>query len=219
MPRKADALPPYLVERYRAWRALRFEQDKAWYARLAEGGQRPRAMIVSCCDSRIDAVGLFGAEPGDLFVLRNVAALIPPFTPDHSHHGSSAAVEYAITALRVAHVVVVGHSDCGGVAACCDICEGRAPHLEADTSFVGRWMEILRPGHARVAAANPERADRQRALEFEAVLTSLRNLETFPFVREAVDKGLVTLHGAWMDIGAGRLHVFDAPSRSFAQLG
>lgn len=219
MPRIADTLPPYLVERYRAWRALKFEQDKTWYARLAEGGQRPRAMLVSCCDSRVDAVGLFGAEPGDLFVLRNVAALIPPYAPDHAHHGSSAAVEYAITALRVAHVVVLGHSDCGGVGACCDICEGRAPHLAAETSFVGRWMEILRPAWEKVRAVEPEGHGRQRALEYEAVLTSLRNLETFPFVRDAVAAGRLTLHGAWMDIGAGRLHVFDAQTRAFAPVG
>lgn len=215
----ARPLPTYLAERYRAWRALRFEEDRAWYARLADEGQRPRAMMVSCCDSRVDAVGLFGAEPGDLFVVRNVANLIPPFTADHAHHGTSAAVEFAVKALRVAHVVVVGHSGCGGIEACHDMCDHAAPHLEEDTSFIGRWMEILRPGYDRVAqaaTAADDRAARIRMLEHEGVLESLRNLETFPFVRDAVAEGRLSLHGAWIDIADGRLHAFSAETGTFA---
>jgi carbonic anhydrase len=219
MPKTARTLPSYLADRYRGWRALRFEENRAWYARLAQEGQRPRAMLVSCCDSRVDAVGLFGAEPGDLFVVRNVANLIPPYAPDKVHHGTSAAVEYAVQVLRVAHIVVLGHSNCGGVAACHDMCSGAAPELEAETSFIGRWMDILRPGYDRVAAAAPagdDRAARLLALEREAVLVSIRNLETFPFVREAIDAGALTLHGAWMDIGEGRLHMFSPETREFS---
>lgn len=217
MPKTARPLPGYLVERYRAWRALRFDKDRAWYARLAEGGQRPRAMVFSCCDSRVDAVGLFGAEPGDLFVVRNVANLVPPYAPDHSHHGASAALEYAVTVLRVAHVVILGHSNCGGVQACHDMCSGEAPHLKAETSFVGRWMSILEPGYAAVADA-PKREDRLRLLEQEAIRVSLRNLESFPFVRDAVAANLLTLHGAWMDIGEGVLHLYDPVARTFSPL-
>jgi len=221
MPKTARTLPSYLAERYRGWRALRFEENSAWYARLAQEGQRPRAMVVSCCDSRVDAVGLFGAEPGDLFVVRNVANLIPPHAPDRVHHGTSAAVEYAVTVLKVAHIVVLGHSNCGGVAACHAMCSGAAPELEAETSFIGRWMDILRPGYQRVAEACGPDADaetRLLALEREAVLVSLRNLETFPFVRAAIDAGAVTLHGAWMDIAEGRLHMFSPETRSFSAI-
>jgi len=217
MPKTARLLPQYLTERYRAWRALRFEKDRAWYARLAEGGQHPRAMVFSCCDSRLDAVGLFGAEPGDLFVVRNVANLVPPYAPDHAHHGASAALEYAVTVLKVAHIVVLGHSNCGGVEACHDMCSGAAPHLQEATSFVGRWMSILAPGYDLVAATG-SRAERLRLLEQEAVRVSLRNLESFPFVREAVAANLLTLHGAWMDIGEGALHVFSSETRQFAPL-
>ena len=126
----AKPVPNYFVERFRAWRSNRFEDSKAWYARLMSEGQRPRAMLISCCDSRLDTVSMFGAEPGDLFVVRNVANLVPPYAADHSHHGTSAAVEYAVTALKVAHIVVVGHSSCGGVKACHDMCSGAAPELE-----------------------------------------------------------------------------------------
>jgi carbonic anhydrase len=219
MPKTARLLPSYLLDRYRAWRALRFEEARAWYARLAEGGQRPRAMVVACCDSRIDAVGLFGAEPGDLFVVRNVANLIPPYEPDHFKHGTSAAVEYAVTVLRVAHILVVGHSDCGGVQACRDLWSGDAADRLPEDSFVARWMEILRPGLDRVTAEGVTGpAAIQRRLEHEAVLVSLRNLETFPFVRDRVAGGLLTLHGAWFDIGTGQLHLFDPETRTFAPI-
>lgn len=213
MPRTAKSPPAYLLDRYRGWRRSRFEDDRAWFARLAAGGQHPRAMVVACCDSRIDPVALFEGEPGDLFVVRNVAGLIPPFAPDHALHGTSAAVEYAVTALQVAHIVVVGHSNCGGVQACHDMCSGATEHPES--SFVGRWMEILRPGYERLGDARGGRPERLRALEQEAVLVSLRNLESFPFVAAALDDGSLSLHGAWIDIGQGLLHAFDRDTRRF----
>ena len=201
-------LPGYLVDRHRSWHEHRFADNRAWYARLANEGQRPRAMVVACCDSRVSVVEMFGAEPGDLFLVRNAAGLIPPCVPDHHYHGTSAAVEYAVNVLKVAHIVVVGHSNCGGVRACHDMCAGLAPELEAETSFIGRWMDILRPGYDRVAARIADPEARKAALEQEAVLTSLRNLETFPFVTEAVEAGLLTLHGAFVEIGTGRLLTF-----------
>ena len=209
-------LPGYLADRYRLWRDRRFAENRAWFARLASEGQHPRAMVVSCCDSRIDTVQMFGAEPGDLFVVRNVAALVPPHQPDHSHHGTSAAVEYAVTALKVAHIVVVGHGNCGGVAACHAMCRGEAPELDERTSYVGRWMDILRPGYARVADIADDSA-RRRALEEEAVRTSLRNLATFPFVAAAVAEGVLTLHGAFVDIATGALVILD-PEGDFVPL-
>jgi len=200
-------LPGYLVDRYRSWHVLRFADNRAWFARLAAEGQRPRAMMISCCDSRVNVAEIFGAEPGDLFVVRNIAGLVPPFNPDHQHHGTSAAVEYAVNALKVAHIVVVGHSNCGGVHACHDMCAGTAPELNEATSFVGRWMDILRPGYERVSAISTDPKERKAALEREAVLTSLRNLGTFPFVAEAVAAGILTLHGAFVEIGTGALLV------------
>ncbi|GMG82759.1 carbonic anhydrase [Paralimibaculum aggregatum] len=211
----AGTLPPYLAERFASWHALRFKPNRIWHARLAEDGQRPRAMIISCCDSRVDTVQMFGAEPGDLFVVRNVANLVPPFNPDHQHHGTSAAVEYAVTALRVAHILVVGHSNCGGVAACEAMCSGQAPELDESGNFIGRWMDILRPGWERAVAAEPDPERRGPVLEQEAVLTSLRNLMSFPFVQTALEADKLSLHGAWIDIGAGTLHAYSPDSRRF----
>lgn len=217
--RAAAAFPPYLAERFQAWRTMRFEPNRIWHERLAEEGQRPRAMVISCCDSRVDTVRMFGAEPGDLFVLRNVANLVPPFTPDHSHHGTSAAVEYAVLALRVAHIVVVGHSNCGGIAACEEHCSGRGGDLPGGAGFLGRWIEILRPGWERVAARDLAPTERAGALEREAVKVSLDNLAGFPCVAGAMAAGRISLHGAWLDIGAGVLHGLDAETGGFAPVG
>jgi carbonic anhydrase len=213
-----STLPTYLSERYQTWRSRRYAENATWYARLARDGQRPRAMIVSCCDSRLDSVAMFGAEPGDLFVVRNVANLIPPYNPDHSHHGTSAAIEYAVRNLRVAHIVIVGHSNCGGVEACHQMCSGNAPELAATGSFVGRWMDILRPAYERTANASGTLEERLEALEKDAVRHSLDNLAGFPFVSEAVRGGLLSLHGAWVDIGAGKLFSLDPQDDRFVEV-
>ena len=215
MASEARPLPHYLVERYRGWRASRWEENRAWYARLAAAGQHPRAMVIQCCDSRVNVAEMFGAEPGDLFIVRNVANLVPPYDPDRGHHGTSAAVEFAVDSLKVAHIVVVGHSMCGGVHACHDMCAGRAPELEEQSSFIGRWMDILKPGYGRVVARVEGEAAQKAELEREAVLVSLENLRTFPFVTEAVRAGMLTLHGTWFDIGTGELHVW-SPETGFS---
>ena len=211
----AKPLPAYLVKRYKGWKATTFEDNKVWYRHLAEEGQHPRAMIISCCDSRVHVTAIFGADQGEFFIHRNVANLVPPYEPDGDHHGTSAAVEYAVTALHVSHIVVVGHSNCGGVKGCLDMCSGNAPDLEKDTSFVGRWMDLLRPGFERVKDIDGE-ADRLRALEREAVLVSLDNLMTFPFVKKAVEDDLLTLHGLWNDIAEGAIWQYHPEAGDFA---
>ncbi|MEF3048776.1 carbonic anhydrase [Pseudotabrizicola sp. L79] len=212
---EARPLPSYLIQRFQGWRATTYQDNKAWFRRLAESGQHPRAMVISCCDSRVHVTSIFGADEGEFFIHRNVANLVPPYNPDGEYHGTSAAVEYAVTSLGVAHIVVLGHSNCGGVKGCHDMCCGLAPALEEKSSFVGRWMDILRPGFERVKDL-PE-ADRPRALEKEAVLVSLENLMTFPFVRQAVEEERLTLHGLWNDTGEGALQQFD-PARGFVSV-
>jgi carbonic anhydrase len=206
----ARPLPAYLVQRFHGWKATTYQDNKAWYRRLAESGQHPRAMVISCCDSRVHVTSIFGADEGEFFIHRNIANLVPPYKADGEPHGTSAAVEYAVLTLGVAHIVVLGHSNCGGVKGCHDMCCGTAPQLEERTSFVGRWMDILKPGFQRVAAL-PE-GETLRALEKEAVLVSLENLMSFPFVKAAVEDDRLTLHGLWTNTGEGDLHQFD-PAR------
>ncbi len=177
----ARPLPQYLVQRYHGWRATTYAENRAWYRRLADEGQRPRAMVISCCDSRVHVTSIFGADQGEFFIHRNIANLVPPYEPDGNQHGTSAAVEFAVTALRVAHLVVMGHSSCGGVRGCYDMCSGNAPELEETSSFVGRWMDLLKPGYETLPEG--DETARVTALEYEAVRTSLRNLDDLPLRR------------------------------------
>jgi carbonic anhydrase len=213
----AKPLPNYLVQRYQGWKATTYVENESWYRRLAESGQHPRAMVISCCDSRVHVTSIFGADQGEFFIHRNIANLVPPHKPDGLQHGTSAAVEYAVNALKVAHIIVLGHSNCGGVQGCLDMCSGHAPELEEKTSFVGRWMDILRPGYERVKDIDDAEA-RRNALEKQAVLVSLENLMTFPFVEAAVKGGKLSLHGLWTDIGEGSLEYFDPDKTSFARV-
>lgn len=210
-------LPGFLIQRFHGWRATTWHENKAWYRRLAQDGQHPRTMVISCCDSRVHVTSIFGADEGEFFIHRNIANLVPPFNPDGEYHGTSAAVEYAVTTLRVAHIVVLGHANCGGVRGCHDMCKGHAPELEAETSFVGRWMEMLRPSYLDVADIADE-GDRVRALEKAAVVMSLRNLSTFPFVAEAISAEELTLHGLWTSMGEGSLEAYDPATGGFAAL-
>ena len=213
----AKPLPAYLIQRYHGWNATAFTENRAWYRRLAEDGQRPRAAVISCCDSRVHVTSIFGADQGEFFIHRNIANLVPPYNPDGEYHGTSAAVEFAVIHLRVAHLIVLGHSNCGGVNACHAMCAGEAPQLEEKTSFIGRWMDILRPGYDRVREV-PDAGERLRALEKQAVLVSLENLMTFPFVREAVESGEMALHGLWTDIAEGGLRQFESATGEFVQV-
>ena len=210
---RVKPLPSYLIQRYHGWKATTWSENSAWYRRLAEDGQRPRAMVISCCDSRVHVTSIFGADQGEFFIHRNIANLVPVHAPDGEQHGTSAAVEYAVNTLKVAHLIIVGHSSCGGVKGCHDMCSGHAPELEEKTSFVGRWMDILRPGYERISHLPED--ERLRALEKEAVLVSLENLMTFPFVTQAVESGQMTVHGLWNDIGEGTLEQYDPLTRSF----
>ena len=213
----ARPLPGFLVDRYRGWRATTYEDNKGWYRRLADEGQRPPLMVIACCDSRVNVNAIFGTQTGDIFLHRNIANAVPEFAPDGNAHGTSAAVEYAVTALKVSHLAIIGHSQCGGVRGCHDMCSGEAPDLQKQTSFLGQWLEALRPGYEAVKDIESVE-QRVPAMERAAVGVSLQNLLTFPFVKDAVDAGKLSLHGLYFDIGSGVLEELDGKSGQFAPL-
>jgi len=204
---------PELVEGYRTFFNGRYQEQAALYNSLATRGQAPKTMIVACCDSRVDPATVFSAGPGQLFVVRNVANLVPPFEPDGEYHGTSAALEFAVTGLEVENVVVMGHARCGGVRAFLD------GHYGSPTagSFIGKWMSILRPAGDEVLAemggAPIER--QQEALEHASIRHSLGNLETFPFVRERLEQNRLRLRGAYFGIASGVLQALDPESGAF----
>jgi carbonic anhydrase len=214
----ARPLPPALVDRYRRWQERRSPEDIARHAETAAKGQNPTAMIITCCDSRVLISEIFGEGPGDFFIHRNIANLVPPHEPDGRSHGTSATIEYAVIALGIRHVIVMGHYGCGGVRGCHDMLAGLAPDLDLPTSFVGTWLRILKPGYEALAGRGLDYEARIRALEKEAVLVSLGNLMTFPFVRDAVAEGRLELHGVWKDIRDGSLAVYDPEGGDFAAL-
>lgn len=210
---RVKPLPAYLVQRYHGWKTTIYAENRASHERLANEGQRPRVMIIGCCDSRINLNAIFGTELGEAFIHRNVANLVPPHEPDGEHHGTSAAVEYAVEGLGVAHLVVIGHTNCGGVKACYEMCSGHAPELEREESYVGRWVDILAPAFEHLP--DGEEALRIAAFERAAVTKSLENLITYPFVDQAMDEGRLEIHGAVAHIDDGGLEVYDAADKAF----
>ena len=175
-------------------------------------------MIITCCDSRVLVSEIFGNAPGDFFIHRNIANLVPPHEPDGRAHGTSAAIEYAVIALGIEHLIVMGHHGCGGVRGCHDMLAGLAPDLDTPTSFVGTWLKILKPGYEALSGRGLSYEARIAALEKEAVLVSLGNLMTFPFVAEAVQSGKLQLHGLWKDIRDGDVEGYDGATGAFAPL-
>ena len=214
----ARPLPPELLGRYRAWQERRTSEDVAQLTAAASHAQSPKAMIIACCDSRVLISEIFGNEPGDFFIHRNIANLVPPSEPDGRSHGTSAAIEYAVIALGIEHLIVMGHHGCGGVRGCHDMLAGLAPELDTPTSFVGTWLRLLKPGFEALAGRGLAYEDRIAALEREAILVSLANLMTFPFVADAVRAGRLELHGLWKDIRDGSLEGYDGATGSFVPL-
>lgn len=202
--------PTRLMAGYATFREGRLATERERYARLAEAGQRPEVMVIGCCDSRVSPEAIFDCGPGEMFVLRNVANLVPPYTPDSQYHGTSAAIEFGVLGLGVRDIVVLGHGRCGGIKA---LVAG-VSDLGGGGDFIGRWMSILEPERADT----PKDGDAQQALEFAAIARSLDNLTTFPFIRDRLALGLVRLYGAWFDIATGTLRVLDGDTGEFADV-
>jgi carbonic anhydrase len=207
----APRFPTPLTAGYRRFRANRFVADAARYRRLADQGQRPSAMVIACSDSRSAPETIFDAAPGELFVVRNIAALVPPCAPDGRHHATSAALEFAVLALGVRAIVVLGHARCGGIAAVV----GQTAPLSRD-DFVGAWMGDVRELAAAAREREPNGSDvsaRQTELERAVVARSLVHLRTFPWIGDREAAGDLVLHGAWFDIGPGALYVLGPAGR------
>ena len=200
-----------LLAGFRRFRAGYFEANRETYQRLAHG-QQPHALIVSCCDARVDPAIITDSDPGDLFIVRNVANIVPPFEEAGAYHGTSAALEFGVCNLGVPHVIVLGHARCGGIRSLMEGASGCS-----GGTFIGAWVKIAAPARAKVlkelAGAPP--AVQTRACEMEAILVSLANLMTFPWVRERVENGQLRLHGWYYDIEAGELSVYAPESGAF----
>ena len=207
-------LPERLLAGYKHFMSGRFLSETQKYRDLARDGQAPETLVIACCDSRSAPEIIFGAGAGELFVLRNVANLVPPYAPDGEFHSTSAALEFAVQALKVKHIVVMGHGRCGGIKAALD---HKSPPLSPG-DFIGKWMSLLAPSADAVAGnALMTPGERQTALERISIRYSIANLRTFPCVKILEEKGKLKLFGAWFDISTGELWVMDNQTGDFVR--
>lgn len=190
-----------LISGYRRFREVAWPERKQLFEALASRGQKPETLVIACSDSRVDPQMIFDAGPGEMFVVRNVANLVPPFQPDTNYHGTSAAIEFAVRVLKVKRVVVMGHAQCGGIHA---LLEGAPPGAE---DFVAGWMKIAEPARLMAEDANLVGNDRQRFCEQCCVKLSLANLASFPWVAERVGGGDLSLLGAYFGVATGKLEM------------
>jgi carbonic anhydrase len=204
--------PERLVEGYRTFLAGRLREEQSRFRVLAERGQSPEIMVIGCCDSRVSPEVIFDARPGELFVARNVANLVPPYTPDGGQHGVSAALEFAVQALKVKHIVVLGHAQCGGVRAFVEEGEPLSPG-----DFIGQWMKLLAPAASIIGPRGETEslADYLRRLEQASLVKTLDNLRTFPCVRILAEHGKLALHAAYFGVATGTLSIYDSESGEF----
>src|SRR3954471_21515329 len=207
--------PEHLLEGYKAFATQRLPTEQTRYRELSVKGQFPEVMVIGCCDSRVSPEVIFDVGPGELFVVRNIANLVPVYQPDGNAHGVSAALEYAVTVLKVKHIVVLGHAQCGGIRAFVDKIEPLTPG-----DFIGRWMQLfIKPGEVVEQRDHESMHDFTVRIEKAAVFRSLENLMTFPFVRDRVQKGEMDLHGAYFGVAEGSLFVLDPEAKEFRSAG
>jgi carbonic anhydrase len=205
------SFPQSLLDGYRTFRTQRLPIEQSRYRDLSVRGQSPEVMVIGCCDSRVSPEVIFDAGPGELFVMRNIANLVPVYQPDENAHGVSAALEYAVTALHIKHIVVLGHAQCGGIRAFVDKIEPLSPG-----DFIGKWMAMfIKPGEVVEQRNHESMQDFVVRIEKAAVFRSLENLLTFPFVRARVEQGELQLHGAYFGVAEGSLFVLDKQSKEF----
>jgi carbonic anhydrase len=208
-------LPNKIINKYKKWKIDSFVNNKATYEKLASEGQSPIAMIISCCDSRVHATSMFGAEIGEFFIHRNIANLIPPYNPDGDHHGTSAAIEFAICALKVSHIIILGHSNCGGIKNGYHLCKG--DQVNKELLFVNKWLHILKPAYDKLVQLSDEKA-MISMLEKQSIINSIQNLSDFPFVQKALSSNEILIHGLWNNIGTGELEMLNQKSMLFESL-
>jgi carbonic anhydrase len=209
-----SGFPERLIDGYGAFLTERLPHEQSRYRQLAEHGQRPEIMVIGCCDSRCSPELIFDAGPGEIFVSRNIANLVPPYTPDSAQRSMSAALEFAVQALKVKHIVVLAHAQCGGIRAYAEEAEPLSPG-----DFIGNWMSIIAPA-AKAVGPRGGRSfqDYVTALEQMSAVKTLDNLMTFPYVRRRVDAGEMRLHAAYFGVATGELSVYDPATKRFERV-
>ena len=211
MTNKISPPPKFLIDQYKNWKSSKYLKNEVKFKKLASSGQSPSTMVISCCDSRIHATSIFGAEEGEFFIHRNIANLVPPYSPDGENHGTSAAIEYAIKELKVKHLIILGHKDCGGIK------YGHNMNSSSENTnyeFINKWLSILLPAYKKIQK-NVSEQEQINQFEQESIKISINNLFSFPFIKKAVDENNLSIHGFIHDIGSGNLKFLNPVTDDF----
>ena len=214
MTNKISLPPKFLIDRYKKWKSNEYSKNEVQLRKLASSGQSPSTMVISCCDSRIHATSIFGADEGEFFIHRNIANLVPIYSPDGENHGTSAAIEYAIKELKVQHLIILGHKDCGGIK--------NGHHIHSNSAnpkyeFINKWLSILLPAYNKIQKDISEQKQISQ-LEQESIKVSINNLFSFPFIKNAIDENSLSIHGLIHDIGSGNLKFLNPVTENFENL-
>lgn len=220
--RKAfDSFPQKLVDGYELFLTQQFVKERDHFRALAEEGQNPSIMVIGCCDSRVPPEVIFGSRAGDIFVVRNVANLVPPYRPDEEYHGTSAALEFGVQVLKVEHIVVMGHAQCGGIHAFVDHEQALSSSLAsllAPGDFIGRWIRLLQPAADALKSLSVIPSSYAETLAHYSIMQSLRNLRSFPLVHDLERQGKLHLHGAYFEVKTAQLFILDESAQHFMPL-
>ncbi|MDC1047056.1 carbonic anhydrase [Alphaproteobacteria bacterium] len=211
MTNKISPPPKFLIDRYNKWKSSKYLKNEVQLRKLVSSGQSPSTMVISCCDSRIHATSIFGADEGEFFIHRNIANLVPPYSPDGENHGTSAALEYAIKELKVQHLIILGHKDCGGIKYGHNVHSGSA---NTNYEFINKWLSILLPAYNKIQRDVSEEKQINQ-LEQESIKVSINNLFSFPFINKAIDENNLLIHGLIHDIGSGNLKFLNPVTEHF----
>ena len=201
-----------LLEKHSNWKKNKFISNRKELQRLAKVGQSPLIMIISCCDSRVHASEIFESKPGELFIHRNIANLIPPHDTHSDNTGTAAALEFAVCALKVSHIIILGHSGCGGIKNGYHLCKNDKKN--ADLFFVNKWLKILKPAFSELSTHDSDQSGIEE-LEKTSIKISIDNLIEFPFIKNELDEGTLSIHGLWHDIASGNLEMLDSETMEF----
>ena len=214
MIKQLAPLPEFLVSRYKKWKSTSYSNNANKFKKLASFGQNPSSMVISCCDSRVHVTSIFGADEGEFFIHRNIANLVPRYSPDGEHHGTSAAIEYATKELKIRHLIILGHTGCGGIKS------GHSLHtsnLNPDYVFINKWLNILLPAFKKIKT-NVSKLKQIEQLEEESIKISVINLFSFPYIKKAVEEKNLSIHGLIHNIGSGGLKFLNPSSEEFENL-
>jgi len=211
MNNKSSPLPKFLIDRYKNWKSNIYSKNAEKLRKLASFGQSPSTMVISCCDSRIHPTSIFGVDEGEFFIHRNIANLVPPYSKDEENYGTSAAIEYAIKELKVKHLIILGHKDCGGIK------YGHYMHSNSanpNYEFINKWVSIILPAF-NIIEKDVSGKKQISQLEKESIKVSIENLLNFPFVKKAIEDNSLLIHGLIHDIGSGNLKFLSPVTEDF----